>query len=132
VTLKRSYLDRWLPHLRPKVKKITRIEFEDGSALDVRHIGELRAYLKCLEDEEYEAFNGMSREEARRLGRAVVAAQMAEIAQGVRRTNVTAEAVAAFRDRFTTEHQGRSRGWKTAAAQHFNCSLETITNRTAG
>ena len=124
-------IEKWWPHLYPKVKKIVAVKFEDGCSIQTDD-AEVRGYLKCLDDETNNAAlrkGGLaSLDTVRAMHRAWITLQMRERASKPRKS-VTRKQALAFKKKYEKDHHGKMRGWKKAFCLEVGINIGTLRNR---
>src|SRR5689334_19671027 len=125
-------VEKWWPHLFPKVKRIVSVTFEDGATIQVDD-AELRVYLKRVDDErENTALRRAGLppiDQTRAMISAAISVEASDRASKPR-NSVTKSELVAFRDHYEKEN-GKMHGWKAAACRQFLIDPETLNNRIA-
>ena len=132
--MKKDAFEKWSPHLRPKVKKIVAVTFEDGATLQVDDAElELGGYLRTVQHRRDDAFvrktTGLSADQIRALIRAQNSLLARERASKPRKS-VTKAQLVAFKEKHERD-RGTARGWIKAACLEFGITTKTLKNRMA-
>lgn len=120
-------IDKWWPHLSPRVKRISAVTFDDGTTIETT-VEELRAYLRTVDDEAAnELARGIGLRDASEVSALSAAWRSVKAghAGSAEKKRVSREAILAFLADFE-KAKGTKYGGKTAACIHFRITMKTL------
>lgn len=120
-------IEKWWPHLSPRVKRIVAVTFDDDKTIET-NVEELRAYLQILDDEAAnERARGIGLRDASEVSALSAAWRSVKAghAGSAEKKHVPRAAILKFKADFEAA-EGTERGWKTAACKHFKITMKTL------